>query len=98
LELVILRKEKKMKYILVLIAILFLSGCADNVSFQEAAKMTPVGFWYGLWHGMIMPISWVISLFNDTTTIYAIYNNGGWYDFGFVLGCGVLVGSSSIIG
>jgi hypothetical protein len=45
-----------------------------------------------------MPISWIISLFNDTTTIYAIYNNGGWYDFGFVLGCGVLVGSSSIIG
>jgi len=26
--------------------------------------------------------------------MYEIYNNGGWYDFGFVLGAGILFGGS----
>ena len=75
--------------------LLLLSGCADQVSFQNAATHTPVGFWYGLWHGMILPIAWIVSLFSDETAIYAIYNNGGWYDFGFALGVGALTGGSS---
>jgi len=44
---------------------------------------------------MILPISWFISLFSDSTAIYAIYNNGGWYDFGFVLGCLTIGGGSA---
>jgi hypothetical protein len=24
--------------------------------------------------------------------MYEVYNNGGWYDFGFVLGSGILFG------
>lgn len=50
--------------------------------------MEPVGFWYGLWHGMTFPFSWIGSLFCDSISVYAIYNNGGWYDFGFALGVG----------
>ena len=69
---------------------LLLSGCADAVSFQAAAAHARVGFWHGLWHGMILPLSWVVSLFDPEFAIYAIYNNGGWYDFGFVLGLGAL--------
>ena len=66
------------------------SGCADSVTFQQAVSINPVGFW----HGIILPISWFVSLFSDNYAIYAIYNNGGWYDFGFVLGCGALVPSA----
>ena len=77
------------------IALLALSGCADSVSFTKAATMQPVGFWYGLWHGMILPFAWLVSLFNSDVAIYATYNNGGWYDFGFVLGVGALGGCSS---
>ena len=79
-----------MKY-LILILCLLLSSCADSVSFTQAAAMEPVGFWYGLWHGGICGIAWIISLFSDSTAIYAVYNNGGWYDFGFVLGIGSLI-------
>ncbi len=71
-----------------------LSGCADDPDFTEAALRDPVGFWHGLWHGIISPISFVISLFDSDVAIYAIYNNGGWYDFGFVLGAGILFGGS----
>lgn len=74
---------------------LILSGCADSVSFQVAAARTPVGFWYGLWHGAICSIAFIVSLFDDDVAIYAIYNSGGWYDFGFVLGAGIIGGCSS---
>ena len=83
------RKEGAMKNLLIcLLLILMLTSCADYVTFEYAAHYDPVGFWYGLWHGMILPFAWLVSLFNDNTAIYAIYNNGGWYDFGFILGCG----------
>lgn len=83
----------KTKYILGAIAVLLLTGCADKVSFVEAASHTAVGFWYGLWHGIISGWAFLISLFTDDVAVYAIYNNGGWYDFGFLwgvgMGCGV---------
>lgn len=44
------------------------------------------GFWRGLWHGLLVPISFLISLFSDGIRIYEVHNNGGWYDFGFLLG------------
>jgi hypothetical protein len=84
-----------MKKILLILLVLSLSGCADRVTFTQAATIAPVGFWYGLWHGLIAPFSWIISLFSDSVAIYAIYNNGGWYDFGFILGIGALGGGAS---
>lgn len=78
--------------ILLIVAVLILSGCADQVTFSQAEVHDPVGFWYGLWHGIILPFAWVVSLFDSDVAIYAIYNNGGWYDFGFVLGTGALFG------
>ncbi len=77
-----------MKYIIYFLLLLTLAGCADYVTLDQAATVTKVGFWYGLWHGIIFPIAWVISLFNESVAVYAIYNNGGWYDFGFFMGVG----------
>ena len=74
-----------------ILAALFLSGCADvspNVS--ECVTSNPYGFWFGLWHGIIIPFSWVGSLFSENIAIYAYNNSGGWYDFGFVIGAGSL--------
>jgi len=75
--------------------LMLLSGCADSVSFNKAAMIDPVGFWYGLWHGLIFPFSWFISLFSDNVAVYAIYNNGGWYDFGYLLGISSTFGGST---
>jgi len=77
-----------MKHLILLSFLLLLSGCADSVPLQQAAVMPPVGFWYGLWHGMILPFAWFVSLFDSDVAIYAVYSNGGWYDFGFLLGIG----------
>ncbi|WP_344707960.1 hypothetical protein [Sphingomonas swuensis] len=55
------------------------------------------GFLHGLFHGWIILFSFIGSLFSDSITIYAVPNNGGWYNFGFALGvgafsCGVAAG------
>ncbi len=73
-----------------------LSACAglagpNNVADVDTGHIS--GFWAGLWQGIILPISFIISLFTDSVSIYDVHNNGNWYDFGFVLGAGVLGGA-----
>jgi hypothetical protein len=51
----------------------------------------------GLWHGFIAPITFFISLFSDNVNIYEVHNSGNWYDFGFVVGAGLLL-SGGIFG
>jgi hypothetical protein len=70
---------------LALIPLLLLAGCAATQSGAAVAPAAP-GFWLGLWHGFIFPVAWIVSLFVDNVAIYAVPNNGGWYDFGYFLG------------
>lgn len=44
------------------------------------------GFWQGLWHGSIVPITFLISLFKEDMGVYESHNNGARYNFGFALG------------
>ena len=68
-----------------LAAILLLTACAATQTPAAVEPGTP-GFWLGLWHGFIFPVAWIASLFLDQIAIYAVPNNGGWYDFGYFLG------------
>jgi hypothetical protein len=67
------------------LAALALSACAATQASDAIASDAP-GFWLGLWHGFIFPVAWLVSLFTDKIAIYAVPNNGGWYDFGYFLG------------
>lgn len=59
----------------------------------------PAGFWAGFWHGLILPITFLVSLFNPNVRIYETNNRGRLYDFGFLLGAsGSLGGSGSTAG
>jgi len=55
------------------------------------------GFWLGIWHGLIAPITFIVSLFSDKVSLYEVHNSGGWYNFGFVLGAGLFL-SGGILG
>jgi hypothetical protein len=68
--------------------IILLTGCANSEPVKECLRGHTYGFWAGLWHGIIAPINFVISLFKDNFTLYAQNNNGGWYAFGFLIGSG----------
>jgi hypothetical protein len=79
-----------MKRALIVVCVLLLVGCADVETIGKCVNDHPYGFWSGLWHGWISPISFIGSLFSDDIAMYAVNNTGGWYDFGFVLGAGIL--------
>jgi hypothetical protein len=74
---------------LAVLAIVTLSGC---VAGPNPSVDTPndegriAGFWQGLWHGIIAPVTFVISLFSDQVHVYEVHNSGNWYVFGFLLG------------
>lgn len=76
--------------VLVLFALTVLSSCADVQNIEACKTGHTYGFFGGLWHGMIAPVSFVISLFSDEVAVWAVNNNGGWYSFGFLLGVGSL--------
>ena len=81
--------------LVVVILLLTLTACAPGANVEEgvAARGGEIaGFWLGLWHGIIAPFTFVVSLFRDNVNVYEIHNNGNWYNFGFVLGAGVLLG------
>ena len=81
-------KNTKLLLFFGLMAILTLSGCAHSPNVQACIPVGEhiYGFWGGAWHGFIMSFSFIGSLFSNNIVVYAVNNNGGWYDFGFVGG------------
>ena len=73
-----------------LAALLFLSACATQPLITPGSR----GFFWGLWDGAIAPISFIVSLFNNSFRIYGTPNSGLWYDFGFLIGVGFWAGGS----
>lgn len=45
----------------------------------------------GLWHGIIAPITLVISFFDSEIHMYEVHNAGSEYDIGFLLGVTVII-------
>jgi hypothetical protein len=74
--------------------VLLLSACASQIDAGVTDAAGAPGFLMGLWHGFIFPWSWIGSLFSPDIAVYAVPNNGGWYDFGFFVGVTVLGGGS----
>jgi hypothetical protein len=72
---------------------ILLAGCATQM--HGVVKPDAPGFLLGLVQGFIAPFTFVISLFDHDVAVYAVPNNGGWYNFGFVLGIGGFAGGAS---
>jgi hypothetical protein len=78
-------KTKKILLLgLMLIAItLLMASCAPGDGANSPEH--PAGFFTGIWHGWIAPITLVISLFNKNISIYEVYNVGFWYNLGYYM-------------
>ena len=70
----------------------YVSLLSDRSLAHVSLWMTPVAGKPLAWHGIIVPITFIISLFSDTVGIYEVSNNGGWYDFGFLIGASLFLG------
>jgi len=78
--------KKSKVYILILALIiltLMITGCVPgNPRFSSE---NPAGFFWGIWHGWIAPISIVIGLFDNGVRLYESDNTGWFYDLGFYI-------------
>lgn len=78
-----------------LVCLLLLAGCAAGPnSLEDTANQAGeiAGFWLGLWHGLIAPFTFFVTLFSKNVGIYEPHNNGGWYDCGFLFGLSIILG------
>ncbi len=78
------------RYVLgIALAGLLLASCApgpNELVNTASSHGSAAGFWQGLWHGIIAPVTFLISLFKKSINVYELRNNGAWYNFGFLLG------------
>lgn len=81
--------RNKMILIALGVLILVLTGCAGAENIEACTTGKTYGFWSGIWHGFIALFTFVVSLFDKDVAMYAVNNNGGWYDFGFIIGLSI---------
>ena len=46
----------------------------------------PAGIWLGLWHGIISPVTIILSFLHKNAQMYEVHNDGSPYNLGFFLG------------
>ncbi len=86
---------KKIILILLSFILLILAACTagpNNLMNTVGSQGEVAGFWQGLWHGLIVIVTFIISLFNDNVTVYEVHNNGVWYNLGFIFGAMMIFG------
>lgn len=67
-----------------ILCLLLLSACVPGSErFSDPSR--PAGFFWGIWHGWIAPISLIWQIFNAKVRIYETNNMGWIYDLGFYL-------------
>lgn len=69
--------------VILLVLLLVLSACAPGSG--EFTAEHEAGFFWGVWHGWIAPITLIWQIFDGDIRIYEQANSGFWYDLGFYL-------------
>ena len=73
-----------------MIAVIALSCAPGNERWAYANR---ANFWAGLWHGIIIIITFIVSLFTRDVGIYEFNNNGWPYNLGFLIGLCFSIGA-----
>lgn len=72
--------------LLILVVVLFLASCAPGTArFEQQEPGQEAGFFWGIWHGWIAPLSLIWQIFDESVRVYESHNTGFWYDLGFYL-------------
>src|SRR6266487_3946342 len=86
-------RRRAIRAALTVAAVVVLAACAAGANtVAQAQRPDAAGFWLGLWQGLISPITFLISLFNNHVNVYEVNNNGNCYNFGFMFGIAMAFG------
>jgi len=78
-----MKSNKILLILLVIISLFILNSCAHGSGASTIDN--PAGFFTGVWHGWIAPISLIWGIFNKSIRVYEPFNTGWFYDFGFYI-------------
>ncbi len=67
--------------LVIALMIFTLTGCVPGDGTYTSSH--PAGFFWGIWHGWMAPLSIIIGLFDHNIRVYEVLNTGWWYDLGF---------------
>ncbi len=62
---------------------ILIAGCIPGSGTYD--PVSRAGFFSGIWHGWIAPLSLILGIFDKSIRVYETYNVGWWYDFGFYI-------------
>jgi hypothetical protein len=68
---------------------IFWPGPNPLVNTADAAGRVS-GILLGIWHGIISPITLVVSFINPDVQMYEVHNDGSLYNFGFLVGVAII--------
>jgi hypothetical protein len=84
--------------VLAIVILLVIAACAPGNARWAQDTGRPANFWAGLWHGLIIVVTFIVSLFTREVKIYEV-NNVGWaYNLGFLLGAMISLGGCARAG
>lgn len=52
----------------------------------------------GIWHGIISPVTMVLSFVNPELQMYEVHNDGSQYNFGFLIGAAIVFVLLGVLG
>ena len=77
------KKKQLMLVCLASLLMILLSGCVPgDGSYTDENR---AGFFLGIWHGWLAPVSLIMGIFNNQLRVYETLNTGWWYDLGFYM-------------
>jgi hypothetical protein len=57
---------------------------------KDDSKKGIAGILLGIWHGIISPVTLIISFFNPSIQMYEVHNDGSPYNLGFLVGVAII--------
>ena len=85
-----IRHSRLLRLILVVTLAGALAACAKS---NPGVTQQGAGFFMGLFHGFIVLFA-LVGRWLGMSSIYEVYNSGGWYDTGYVLGVALFFGGA----
>lgn len=74
------------KILLVVLLVMVMMTLTSCIPGDLDGNDDPAGFFWGVWHGWIAPVSLILSIGKEGANIFELHNTGFLYNLGFYMG------------